>query len=51
MKRKSIIAVTILSLTIGFADISTTLIINGSTNGETNFETQDKLYLLSAQEV
>ena len=34
-----------------FASISTTLIINGSTSGETNFETQDKLYLLSAQEV
>ena len=31
MKRKSIIAVTILLLTIGFASISTTLIINGST--------------------
>ena len=31
MKRKSIIAVTILLLTIGFAAISTTLIINGST--------------------
>ena len=30
MKRKSIIAVTILLLTIGFASISTTLIINGS---------------------
>ena len=34
-----------------FADISTTLIINGSTSGETNFKTQAKLYLLSAQEV
>ena len=31
MKKKSIIAVTILLLTIGFAAISTTLIINGST--------------------
>ena len=31
MKRKSIIAVTILLLAIGFAAISTTLIINGST--------------------
>ncbi len=31
MKRKSIIAVTILLLTIGFAAVSTTLIINGST--------------------
>ena len=31
MKRKSIIAVTILFLAIGFAAISTTLIINGST--------------------
>ena len=30
MKRKSIIAVTILLLAIGFAAISTTLIINGS---------------------
>lgn len=48
MKRKSIIAVTILLLTIGFAAISTTLIINGSISEETNFETQDKLYLLSA---
>ena len=31
MKRKSIIAVTILLLAVGFAAISTTLIINGST--------------------
>ena len=30
MKRKSIIAVTILLLAVGFAAVSTTLIINGS---------------------
>ena len=36
MKRKSIIAVTILLLSVGFAAISTTLIINGSTKVSEN---------------
>ena len=46
MKRKSIIAVTILFLAIGFAAISTTLIINGST--EVGENTDDFSVLFTA---